>query len=80
MRGIVTALSQINGQLHDFDARLPALASYPVAEGGQKVDQALDAVTDIFSSLRDRGDDVINRLNDMARHLQTAADKIHKEG
>ncbi|MBP7252566.1 MAG: hypothetical protein KBA75_03665 [Alphaproteobacteria bacterium] len=80
LRGIVTALSQINGQLHDFDARLPALASYPVAEGGQKVDQALDAVTDIFSSLRDRGDDVINRLNDMARHLQTAADKIHKEG
>lgn len=80
LRGIVTALSQINGQLHDFDARLPTLAAYPVAEGGQKVDQALDAVTDIFSSLRDRGDDVINRLNDMARHLQTAADKIHKEG
>jgi methyl-accepting chemotaxis protein len=81
LRGIVLALSQINSQLHDFDQRLPVvLGSGLMQQPEQHVDQALDAVTDIFSSLRDRGDNVINRLNDMARHLQSAADKIHKEG
>ncbi len=79
LRGIVTALSQINSQLHSFDQRLPGLPEYSGETEHVKVDQALNAVTDIFSSLRDRGDDVINRLNDMARHLQSAADKIQKE-
>ena len=89
LRGIVTALSQINSQLHDFDTRLPTAsgAATPPAEQQQpvdpaeqqKVDQALTAVTDIFSSLRDRGDNVISRLNQMASHLQSAADKIQRD-
>lgn len=77
LRGIVAALSQINSQLHDIDTRLPAggdIATPPEQASGH-ADQALSAVTDIFSSLRDRGDNVINRLNEMATHLQSAADK-----
>jgi len=83
LRGIVTALSQINNQLHSFDQRLPAEVTPETAAEidpeQQKMDQALTAVTDIFSSLRDRGDDVISRLNEMAVHLQSAADKIQRD-
>lgn len=76
LRGIVTALSQINSQLHDIDTRLPFDGAEMVQEPASgNADQALSAVTDIFSSLRDRGDNVINRLNEMATHLQSAADK-----
>jgi hypothetical protein len=74
LRGIITALTQINDQLHVLDDRLPERH-----EARQPVDQALSAVTDIFVSLRDRGDDVINRLHDMANQLQSAAENPTRE-
>ncbi|MEQ1652488.1 MAG: hypothetical protein ABL897_08375 [Hyphomicrobium sp.] len=86
LRGVLAALGQITTQLHHLDQRLPRgnaviptpflIANDPTDK--RKVDQALTTVTDIFASLRDRGDDVITRLNEVAAHLQTAADKIHK--
>jgi HAMP domain-containing protein len=79
LREIVTALSQINRQISALDQRLPEPAQ-ATAPSPEQVDHALSAVTDIFASLRDRGDDVINRLNAMASHLQTAAEKPEPEG
>lgn len=78
LRGIVTALSQINNQLHALDERLPAEPPSDMTAETQQVDQTLTAVTDIFSSLRDRGDNVISRLNEVANSLQNAADKNHR--
>lgn len=87
MRGVLAALGQITQQLHQLDQRLPrgntVIASpFQIANDAadtRKVDQALATVTDIFASLRDRGDDVINRLNQVASHLQVAAAKIHHD-
>ncbi|MEJ0063833.1 MAG: hypothetical protein WDO70_11745 [Alphaproteobacteria bacterium] len=89
LSGIVSALGQISSQLNRLDGRLPRHAAndqnnnvvpLPAAAGPpDQIDQALTNMTDIFSSLRDRGDDVINRLNEVAVHLQTAADKIQKD-
>ncbi len=85
LRGVLAALGQITTQLHQIDQRLPrsgnVISPFMIANDTQDkkyVDQALTTVTDIFTSLRDRGDDVINRLNQVAVNLQTAADKIHR--
>ncbi len=85
LRGVLAALGQITTQLHQIDQRLPrgngVITPFMIANDTQDkkhVDQALTTVTDIFTSLRDRGDDVINRLNQVANHLQSAAEKIQR--
>lgn len=85
LQNVLAALERIAGQLQQMDQRLPEfsheedapLLSAPPVQGEEA--QGLTAMTGIFASLRNSGGDVISRLNDMAVHLQSAADKIQKE-